>query len=820
MKNTLLVFASLLFCALKLSAQKDSLTLKQNNAIPIEETSKPTNKKESNDDQFYRQAYDFYKISNYSKALFFINKAIAINPKIITYYELKTYIYSKQQDYENAIKTAEAALKIDPNDVRFYELKGNGLSLLNRKGQALDSYERMIILDKFNARYYNNYLTTLVELKMFEKTIEVYQTYLDALNDENEEIKFNNRFEADIHFYASIAYDYCGDKDKTLQLLNKCIELAPNFAGYYSNRGNLFSDQKNYTDALADYNKAISLNPQNENFYFNRGSVYLDLEKYKEALSDYKLAQKYGCKTEGFYQNLGNVYKSLKKNDEALNSYKKVLEINPDNKEVYNNLAILYKAMGNKTESDKAYKEAVSAGSKTSVPLYNQGFDAMNKNDFETAITFFKKAILEKPDFSEAYNQLGICYNKVDKDSLALVMYTIGINKNKTDFALYHNRANLYKKIENFEAAKEDYLTVLKLDPTKNIEYYSLAQLYLKQNNTKLASQYYDLATESGLSTIEYYIDYSFFLTKNHDYKKCAKILEKGIIQYPKNYDLLINLASNYTDQENYEKTVQTLKTAIALNPDKADAYYNLGNYYLVTKKDLKNAEKNYQLAIIKNNKIMEAYLNLAVVYENMQNETKMMQTIDDIIENFPNAYESYYNRAEFFYKKGMLQEAIADFEKSFELMDTTISDKKNETYNTNIEKSSKSLLKAQAYQLMEQYDKAINAFELYIAFNGQDANARSNYAYCLLEFGRPDEAQENFEKAYKLDPKEIDILLGLIASNYLLHNQTDMKKYKIILEKSFPRYKVNKQLPEILSNEGYLYTPKFIKIWNDAFQK
>src|SRR5690606_8624148 len=117
-----------------------------------------------------------------------------------------------------------------------------------------------------------------------------------------------------------------------------------------------------------------------------------------------------------------------------------------------------------------------------------------------------------------------------------------------------------------------------------------------------------------------------------------------------------------------------------------SSAYYNLGNYYFLNKKDLKNAEKYYLLAIEKNTLGMEPYLNLASVYQDLGNENKMMETINSLLKRFPNSYEAYYNLADILYKQGKTEEAITYFEKSFELMDAEIKNSKIDAYNLNIE--------------------------------------------------------------------------------------------------------------------------------------
>ena len=40
----------------------------------------------------------------------------------------------------------------------------------------------------------------------------------------------------------------------------------PNDAEAYYNRGNAYSDLKNYSQAISDYNQAIKLNPNHHNF--------------------------------------------------------------------------------------------------------------------------------------------------------------------------------------------------------------------------------------------------------------------------------------------------------------------------------------------------------------------------------------------------------------------------------------------------------------------------------------------------------------------------------------------------------------------------
>ncbi|MFN9671572.1 MAG: tetratricopeptide repeat protein [Microcystis sp.] len=51
------------------------------------------------------------------------------------------------------------------------------------------------------------------------------------------------------------------------------MHLAPR-AAWYGNRGYLYSDLQKYDLALSDYSKAIDINPNDAQAYYNRGNLY------------------------------------------------------------------------------------------------------------------------------------------------------------------------------------------------------------------------------------------------------------------------------------------------------------------------------------------------------------------------------------------------------------------------------------------------------------------------------------------------------------------------------------------------------------------
>jgi tetratricopeptide (TPR) repeat protein len=81
------------------------------------------------------------------------------------------------------------------------------------------------------------------------------------------------------------------------------IELNPNDAHAYYNRGNAYSSKADYDRAIDDYNRAIELNPKNAHAYYNRGVAYQSKGDYDRALADYNKAIELDSKNAAAYNS-------------------------------------------------------------------------------------------------------------------------------------------------------------------------------------------------------------------------------------------------------------------------------------------------------------------------------------------------------------------------------------------------------------------------------------------------------------------------------------------------------------------------------------
>ena len=76
--------------------------------------------------------------------------------------------------------------------------------------------------------------------------------------------------------------------------ITRAIELAPDFAHAYYNRGVIRAELNDFQGAIEDFSQAISLKPEFPDAYYNRGLTHIFLHQQKEGITDLSKAGEQG----------------------------------------------------------------------------------------------------------------------------------------------------------------------------------------------------------------------------------------------------------------------------------------------------------------------------------------------------------------------------------------------------------------------------------------------------------------------------------------------------------------------------------------------
>lgn len=206
-------------------------------------------------------------------------------------------------------------------------------------------------------------LTTEHLKKNYEKRVQRYNQQWDELNkkpeiqevlqemnkaEQNEEEQREKDQVLTVWDYirrGNRAFDE-GCQKEAMEEYSKAIELAPNDAVAYYNRGIVYKSLGQHEKAIKDYDKAIELAPNYADAFYNRGNVYKNIGQYEKAIKDYDKAIEMNPNDAEAYNNRGIAYKNIGQHEKAIEDYTQAIQLNPEYKNAYLNRAGVYSAIG------------------------------------------------------------------------------------------------------------------------------------------------------------------------------------------------------------------------------------------------------------------------------------------------------------------------------------------------------------------------------------------------------------------------------------------------------------------------------------------
>ncbi|WP_448572759.1 tetratricopeptide repeat protein [Trichothermofontia sp.] len=194
--------------------------------------------------------------------------------------------------------------------------------------------------------------------------------------------------------------------------------------------------------------------------------------------------------------------------------------------------------------------------------LLHQGTQALEQQDWSTAIAAYQQAIALNPNLPRTLGNLGVALHKVGDLNAAITYYQAALRQ-KPDFPeAHHNLGKALQEKGDLEAASNHYRQAIALDPTYPEPYYGLASILAKED------------TWDKLFTPQDQFD---------AIKSCYEQLLQVCPQEAAAYN---NLGSAYFRRGRIAEAVTYFEQAIAHDPHLSPAHRNLG-LALLTQGDL-----------------------------------------------------------------------------------------------------------------------------------------------------------------------------------------------------------------------------------------
>jgi len=347
-----------------------------------------------------------------------------------------------------------------------------------------------------------------------------------------------------------------GNYEKAIEYFTKAIELKPDYAEAYFNRGLAYfkmgsryttEGRENLNSAIVDFSKAIELNPNFIDAYYSRGLAKIAFIHFYD---------------KPFSQETEQLFES------AIEDFKKSLSLDPEYYIAYAGLGNAYDLHGDFGKAIEAYEEALKHkdeilkkwGKDALANIYysagraNQRIDRLN-----TVRVLYEKALELNPNHEMTLGHLVSVYVELKEleKALNIANKCVSLKEAKKrlgtwDFHSWHSRGIVYYKLGMYEKALKDLNKALELAekwsfiPAVNRYipqmYREVGSIYLKMGDEAKAKEYFEKTIEATTKIIEQtpkfaykaYLDRGLAYAELGEYEKAMNDLIKSAELAPK----------------------------------------------------------------------------------------------------------------------------------------------------------------------------------------------------------------------------------------------------------------------------------------------
>jgi len=531
---------------------------------------------------YYNTSKDNYHAKHFNKALVNIIIYIKLAPNNPKAYILKGKIYLNLNQFEKSLLSFLRSEKLGENSIDLLYGLARSYKQLHQYDLALKYYKEALAKEPNEKSYY---LLAKCYYAMGKKeyAIEIY----------NKAIELNPNY-AEAYFNKGVCLSNLNFKSEAIDMYNKTIELNPNFIDAYFQRGYCFYNLKKYQKAMVEMNKVLELDPNYYQAFYEKGFCFQKMKRYEEAIIELSKAIEQNRYFEKAYFQRGYCCELIKDYSSAIKDYKKVIELNKHNYMVYYRLGLCYLSKNNLTHALEMFEEAIKLNRANYDAYYYKGICQRYLKFYEDAIItfnlflvcFIKNKSITDEQIANVYYNKGRCLLSLGRYNEAIQMFTNYLKKNKNSYEVYFKRAVCYYNTHKYKKAVYDlsYL-IQELGNEKNNKDNKNKE---EENDEELWAEIYFLRSkgyinmnkiESALNDINKFFDL-IELEKNKIKEKYDGKDKKSKFDYEKilyqKYDISdahFKRGFCYYNLLDYNSALKEFENAIKLDPNYTSVY-------------------------------------------------------------------------------------------------------------------------------------------------------------------------------------------------------------------------------------------------------
>ncbi|WP_394340462.1 tetratricopeptide repeat protein [Ichthyenterobacterium magnum] len=358
------------------------------------------------------------------------------------------------------------------------------------------------------------------------------------------------------------------------KLLNTLYIVEPLNEEIYIQKANVLSKRGEHQKAINTLTIALDLSIDDtsgsSDLYSLIGMEYLFLDQFENARENFSKCLEIDMHDYSALYNIIYCYDFLSQNNEAINFLNNYLDGNPYCEVAWHQLGRQYFSIKDYDKALAAFDFAIISDDRFVGAYLEKGKVLEKQKQYELAIDNYKITLALDEPTSFALLRIGHCYDKLDKDDLAVQYFYKTVHEDPLLDKGWIAITKFYNKKHNFQKALYYINKAINIDGD-NVVYWKLyAQINQRLNFLEEAERGYKRTLDLGNYELQTWLSRTDILIALGEFEAAVLNLIQAAEFYPETAEIEFRLAGLYISLHESQKARYHLKNGLLLNEDYA----------------------------------------------------------------------------------------------------------------------------------------------------------------------------------------------------------------------------------------------------------
>jgi tetratricopeptide (TPR) repeat protein len=423
------------------------------------------------------------------------------------------------------------------------------------------------------------YLNNYVRGKDLSDSIDLFQAFLEqekALEMTDSKSILYNNIKARYLFLKSLCMR---DNMQSLKLLEECIAIEPDAAYAINEIGTIYLGLNQFDRAKNEFQGAINLAPNWSYPYNNLGIAFYKQKQYDLSRQYYMQAIEKDSLSGSPYYNLGILCSATGDTAEAIRYYNRAISTDSAYKDAYLNLAAIRISMKEYSDAEKLFNDCARKAN-PEAGYYYLGIMYFSLDEYRKALDSYYRSLQYNSLSKYTLYNIGETYLYINDRDSALVFLNMALLQDPEYVNAWYRKGDVYATFAEYDSAENCFIKVSELDPVNKNIYNSLGNLKFITNDYLSAVNYYKKAVQNSPENAEVWYTMGICYEMLGDIQNAIPCFQKCLELSPANSNYLTSLGLAYLITGRYPESKDLFLKSIEIAPDDPMNYYYMASLY------------------------------------------------------------------------------------------------------------------------------------------------------------------------------------------------------------------------------------------------